>query len=147
MKYYRRRLKTRKGGTDYDSSSSLLPSSESSSMTISGGGKKKPEKCIFKHARLSTQPNTDPNYKEKGIIHVTDTGAINVIRNSFTMLSNIFGFRGFEESIIDELRNRSMLDMFHLLEENQKVCQIRSEISMPNPNFIVHSLYGTLLES
>ena len=65
---------------------------------------------IFGTNQISTQYNTDPNFVEKGIIHVTDSDAIGSLRAMGTDFANIFGAKGFDNSIIDseifiEVRN------------------------------------------
>ena len=43
-----------------------------------------------------------------GIIHFTDSGAVNVVRQGLTGLLNIVGQKGFENTIYDQIRNKAM---------------------------------------
>ena len=60
---------------------------------------------IFKSERISTQPCNDPTYKEIGIIHMSDSIAVNLLRDATSDLFNVFGAKGFDNSIYDKLRN------------------------------------------
>ena len=102
---------------------------------------------IFSSSRLTTQENKDPNYKEVGIIHITESGAINVLRNAATDFANIFGHKGFDNVIFDQARNEALQKLYNTLTPNQKVCSIKMDIENLTISklFFVH-IYGTLLE-
>ena len=100
---------------------------------------------IFGSNQISTQYNTDPRFAEKGIIHVTDSDAIGTFRAIGTDFANVFGAKGFDNSIIDRARNKALSKMAMLLTNQQKVCGLRMEITQ-HPQLIFVHLYGTLLE-
>ena len=80
------------------------------------------EKFIFMADNISTQPNTDSSYKEVGILHVTDSTAVNIIRGIATNVSNLFGDKGFDNPLIDDLRNSTLEKVKQMIKEDQKVC-------------------------
>ena len=102
---------------------------------------------IFKSNNITTQENKDANYKEVGIIHITESGAINILRSAATGLFNIVGSKGFENVIYDETRNKALKKIHSLLNINQKICNLKMEIENVSQSqlFFVH-IYGTLLE-
>ena len=51
---------------------------------------------IFKTHQISTEPNTDNTFKEIGIIHLSESIAINAARGFITGVANVFGKKGFE---------------------------------------------------
>lgn len=102
---------------------------------------------IFKNDNITTQENKDPNYKEIGIIHITESGAINILRSAATGLFNIVGSKGFENKIYDETRNIALKKINKLLNINQKICNLKMEIENVSQSqlFFIH-IYATLLE-
>ena len=104
-------------------------------------------KYIFKSDTITTQENKDPNYKEIGIIHITESGAINILRSAATGIFNIVGSKGFENIIYDETRNKALKKIHSQLSNNQKICNIKMEIENISQSqlFFIH-IYGTLLE-
>jgi hypothetical protein len=121
---------------------------------IKGGGpSKKSSKTnkqlfIFPSTYVSTQPNTDINYKEIGVVHITQSGAINILRGMATGVANIFGRGGFDTSIYDIARKNSLTNIISQINtSSQKICNLRMDLEN-NPqssSFFIH-LYGTLLE-
>ena len=101
---------------------------------------------IFYTDKISTQPNIDPSYKEIGIIHFTDSGAVNAVRQTLTGVSNLFGKKGFDNSIYDKIRNEALNIFTKKIAANQKVANIRLDIETDAMNTIVIHIYGTLLE-
>ena len=103
---------------------------------------------ILLNSKISTEPNLDPNYKNIGMIHITDSMGINVIREIGTEIMNIFGNKGFDNKIYDELRNESLhkINNFVNTNPNYKISNLRMEFSHVNVNLLVHHVYGTLLE-
>ena len=95
--------------------------------------------------QISTQANDDPAYTEIGIIHVTDSAAINAARGFVTDVSNLFGAKGFDNTIFDLARNGALNQMKMLMTDTQKVCNLRMETSNDPALVFVH-MYGTLLE-
>jgi hypothetical protein len=102
---------------------------------------------IFKSQGLTTQENRDTNYKEIGIIHITESGAINILRSAATGLFNLVGNKGFDNKIYDETRNKALKKIYSQLSNNQKVCNLKMEIENVSESqlFFIH-IYGTLLE-
>jgi hypothetical protein len=103
---------------------------------------------VFASDRMSTQPNNDNSYKEIGVLHVSDSEAINVARGFATGVSNFFGAKGFDNSLIDGLRNKTLTKVQEILKESgdRKVCNLRMEIDTSNPTLVFHHVYGTLLQ-
>lgn len=104
-------------------------------------------KYIFKSNNITTQENKDSTYKEIGIIHITESGAINILRSAATGLFNIVGSKGFENIIYDETRNKALKKIHSQLSNNQKICNLKMEIENVSQSqlFFIH-IYGTLLE-
>jgi hypothetical protein len=102
---------------------------------------------IFLTDRISTQPCNDSTYREIGIIHLSDSIALNFLRNAATDLFNALGKKGFDNTIYDQLRNNCFLKMNSLIENNinRKICNLRFEIERDETLIYMHS-YGTLLE-
>jgi hypothetical protein len=100
---------------------------------------------IFSSERISTQSNTDMNYQEVGIIHVTESSAINMARNMVTNVYNAVGAQGFDNTIFDSARNQALTKMNQQLTEDHKVSNLRMEVSS-DPNLVFVHLYGTLLK-
>ena len=110
-----------------------------------GGG---PELYIYNSSNISTQPNQDINYEEVGIVHITESGAVNILKGFATGVANIFGAKGFDNSVYDKARNLALNKIMRQINtEKQKICNLRMDVEN-NPassSFFVH-LYGTLLE-
>jgi hypothetical protein len=103
---------------------------------------------ILLNPKISTEPNTDSSYKTIGIIHYTDTQGIDVLREFGTEVMNVFGKKGFDNPVYDQLRNESLNKVINIIETNPnyKISNLRMEFSHVNVNLIVHHIYGTLLE-
>jgi len=101
---------------------------------------------IFITNKISTQPNMDPSYKEMGIIHFTDSGAVNAVRQGLTGLVNIVGQKGFENTIYDQIRNKALDTFSKKIANNQKVANVRMDIETDAMNKILIHIYGTLLQ-
>jgi len=102
---------------------------------------------VFSTNQISTLENSDPNYKEIGIIHITDSDASGAFRTIGTGVANAFGAKGFDNSIIDRARNKALKKMATLIKPNQKVCGLKVEMSMPhNTKLYLVNFVGTLLE-
>lgn len=104
------------------------------------------EKCVFDSTKLSTQLNSDPSYVESGLIHVSESRAINIVRGVFTDVTNLFGAKGFDNKIYDLLRKETLEKLTKLLSEDEKVCNLRLEFDNPTPALLFHHAYGTLLK-
>jgi len=101
---------------------------------------------IFKSDKISTQPCNDPEYKEIGIIHMSDSIAINLLRDATSDLFNVFGAKGFDNSIYDQLRNTCFQKLQDSITANQKICNVRIDIERDKSLIYMH-VYGTLLEN
>ena len=104
-----------------------------------------PDVYIFPSERISTQPNADINYQEVGIIHVTESSAINMARNLVTNVYNAVGAQGFDNTIFDSARNQALEKMSQQLTEEHKVSNLRMEVTN-DPTLVFIHLYGTLLK-
>ena len=118
---------------------------------LKGGSSKNADKTnfyIYNSSNISTQQNQDINYKEVGIIHITESGAVNILKGFATGVANIFGSKGFDNSVYDKARNVALKKiMSQINTQKQKICNLRMEVEN-NPAsslFFIH-LYGTLLE-
>jgi hypothetical protein len=127
-------------------------SSQPTSMTKIGGMnnqtiEEKRDLCILESPLISSDPNTDPSYRHIGLIHFTDSAGINLVRGFFTDVANIFGKKGFDNTIYDGLRKSTLEQIQKMLKPNQKVCSCRMEFDMaPTNTMIFHHFYGTLYE-
>lgn len=95
--------------------------------------------------KLSMEPNKDPSYTEKGIIHTTTVGAINIVRGIASGFANIIGSSGFDSTIYDEKRTEALTNLQKSLQPNQKICNLKIEIDSGPEVFFIHS-YGNLYE-
>jgi hypothetical protein len=101
---------------------------------------------IFKSERISTQPCNDPEYKEIGIVHSSESIAVNILRDIGTDFFNAFGATGFDNSIYDQLRNTCFQKLHDKISDNQKICNIRLDIERDKSSIYMH-VYGTLMEN
>jgi hypothetical protein len=95
--------------------------------------------------QMSMEPNRDPSYTEKGIIHTTTVGAINFVRGFASDISNMFGSSGFDNTIYDKKREEALSNLLRVLNVNQKICNLKIEIDSGVEVFFIHT-YGTLYE-
>jgi len=100
---------------------------------------------IFKSKQISTQENSDSSYEEIGVVHVTESTAINALRGVVTNVANIFGSKGFDNSVYDSARNNALNKLTTQITPNQKISNLRMEASFDQTLVFIH-LYGTLLE-
>jgi hypothetical protein len=114
---------------------------------ISGGKKEKNEKVVFLTDKISTQSNHDDQYKEIGIVHMSEAGSVNVVREFGTGLANVLGRGGFDSTIYDEIRDKTLNKLNNLIQDNQKVCNLKIDVENVKANklFYIH-LHGTLLQ-
>jgi len=121
-----------------------------SNLNMKGGGSvsDKSNLFIYSSQHISTQPNTDNNYKEIGIVHITESAAINAIKGLMTGVANMFGSKGFDNSVYDKARNTALNKIMSQIDKTkQKICNLRMDVEN-NPAsslFFIH-LYGTLLQ-
>ena len=112
------------------------------------GGSNDPATYIYSSHNITSQQNQDPNYKEIGIVHITESAAINALKGFATGVANIFGAKGFDNSVYDKARNTALNKIMKQIDtKKQKICNLRMDVEN-NPQsslFFIH-LYGTLLE-
>jgi len=102
---------------------------------------------IFETPNISTQPNEDTNYKEIGVVHITESEGINFIKNIGTGVANLFGRKGFDNSSYDKARDKALLKISKLIGNERKLCNLRMDIDISSKsNLVFVHLYGTLLE-
>jgi hypothetical protein len=131
-----------------------LPENLTKNLQIKNSNKKKSGGSIenahfFDDNRLSTQENKDNTYNEIGIIHTCESVAINIIRSTATGFLNMFGSKGFDNTIFDKARNDCLISIQERLNIDKlnvyKVCNIRFEAITVDPSLITMNAYGTLL--
>jgi hypothetical protein len=108
---------------------------------------------VYKSKNISTQQNTDPSYAEVGIVHVSDSTGISIVRDFATGVANMIGKKGFDNGPIQQLRNKTLKTINEILSEQTsqsgkdcKICNLRMEIDQTQPGLIYHHVSGTLLE-
>jgi hypothetical protein len=107
---------------------------------------REPDDFRFLSNQISTQQNIDPEYEDIGVVHLTESAAINLARGLITGITNVFGVKGFDNVVYDRLRNEGLQGLQSKLEPDQKVCNLRMEFSTPSPELLFVHLYGTLLK-
>jgi hypothetical protein len=133
---------SKKSSTDDENKSSTDDENKSSNNKLDK------ELYIYKTTQISTDRNIDPNYKKIGIVHYSDSAGINIAREFGTGLYNVFGARGFDNKIHDNLRKSTLDKIKGLLTENQIICSCRMEFDVKtvSTTMIIHHFYGTLYE-
>ena len=102
---------------------------------------------VYRSPQITSQINADAAYQEVGIVHVTESAAINAARGLVTGAANFFGSKGFDNTVFDTARNDALAKLAGQLTPNQKVCNLRMETSSDGDATLVFvHLYGTLLE-
>ena len=101
---------------------------------------------VFPTKNMSTEPNNDSSYKQVGIIHFTDSGSVNALRQFATGIANVFGKKGFDNTIYDKIRNNALTTLSNKILQNQKACNIRMEFENSMEDTIFIHLYGTLYQ-
>ena len=128
-------------------------SSNSSSVRSKNnkGGNATDTVFILENLRLSTQENKDLSYTEKGIIHTSESVAINIVRGTVTDLFNVVGLSGFNNTLFDTARDNCLKNMSLKLDttypgRDVKISNIRFEAITIDPTLITMNAYGTVLE-
>jgi hypothetical protein len=143
LKKKQRMNKTKKGGLWPFSSKkkdnkdeTKMPETPSEEKTVN----------IFLSDKISMQsiPN---NYIQIGILHLTDSAAINAIRDIGTGFFNAFGSKGFDNIIYDNLRKTVFDKVKDTLVNEQKVFNVRLDFegNTQGTTIFLH-LYGDLCE-
>jgi hypothetical protein len=121
---------------------------------ITGGGSATSDNLnLYKSGNISTQPNTDPSFVEAGVIHLSDSTGISIVRDFATGVANMVGRKGFDNGPIQQLRNKTLKKLSEILSEHKsqsgkecKLCNLRMEIDQNQPGLIYHHAHGTLVE-
>jgi hypothetical protein len=102
---------------------------------------------IFKSNRISTQPNVDPNYEETGIVYMSESIGIDVVRSTITGFASFLGKKGVDNMFYDKLRDDTLKKLEQMLDKNpdSKICNLRMEFENPFPDLLYHHVYGTLM--
>jgi len=100
---------------------------------------------IYRSSKLSIKPISE-DYTQIGIFHISESTAINIVRGFGTGISNIFGAKGFDNTIYDRLRNDVFKKIEDSLEENQKVFSIKMDFETNPQGTIFLHFYGDLCE-
>jgi hypothetical protein len=123
-----------------------LKKREKRNKSYKRGGSDSREDYVYSSDFISTQQNIDASYMEKGVVHVTDSTAINAIRGMATGFANLFGSKGFDNRVFDIARNNALKKLEEQIDKrNQKVCNLRMDVSSDQTLVFIH-LYGTLLQ-
>jgi hypothetical protein len=105
------------------------------------------KKRIFFSKYISTQQNIDSSYVEVGIIHISEAIAVNALRQFVTDWANVFGNKGFDNTLFDDARNNGLQKMEALINKtNQKISNLRMDIVTIDESLIMLNFYGTLLQ-
>ena len=115
-----------------------------------GGTKSKEEpNNIFLSKDLSTNPNTDPEYREIGIVHRSEMAGINIIRTLAKDIVNIVGVSGIDGAVYIYLRNQMLKKLEGFVGKDQKIANIRFDFETNERTFsgmVMLHAYGTLYE-
>jgi hypothetical protein len=103
------------------------------------------ETFIFKSDKISMR-SIPSNYKQIGIIHLTESTAVNAIREFGTGIANIFGSKGFDNTIFDSLRNETLKSLLSKLTNNQRVYNTKMDFETNPQGTIFLHVYGDLCE-
>jgi hypothetical protein len=111
------------------------------------GGAESSDIFVFRSNQVSMQANTDPSFKEIGILHITESEAVNSARAAATDFLNVFGNKGFNNTIYDKTRNTALTKLMQHVAPNQKIFNLRFDTEMDGKSqlFFIH-LYGSLFE-
>lgn len=105
---------------------------------------------IFLSKTLSTCPNTNTDYHEIGIVHLSETAGINFLRTDIKKIANVFGFSGTDSSVHTHLQKKVLKQLEGMVEKDQKMCNIRFEFESSQTGqhggMVVMHAYGTLYE-
>jgi hypothetical protein len=106
---------------------------------------------LFITNKISTQPNTDPAYKEEGILHITKTDGVSAFRQDITNFLNTFGHKGIDNPIFDSLRNKLLTKIENKipiiensLKADVKICNLRMDINI-DQLLIIMTAYATVV--
>ena len=116
----------------------------------SGGADSPPpslDNNVFMTKQISMDTNRERAFRPVGVVHYSESMAINALRDVGTGVMNMFGQKGFDNTIYDQLRTITLKTVQGLLKPNQKVCSSRMEFENdPAGGLIYHHFYGTLFE-
>jgi hypothetical protein len=107
---------------------------------------KEVEVNIYTTDKISLQ-SIPKNYTAIGILHITESTAINALREAGTGILNLFGNKGFDNTIYDKLRQDTFEMINSKLKDGQKVFNLKFdfETNAQGTTIFIH-LYGDLCE-
>jgi len=88
-------------------------------------------------------------YQSLGIIHLTESTAINIARGLFTSVANVFGKAGFDNTIFDKLRNSALKKIKEIVKQKNsdlRVYNLRMDFETNAEGTIFLHAYGDLCE-
>ena len=143
----RRRKRKKLGGAEINEGKEITVEDTKEKAPDKEKGVVKSENSIFLTKNISISDNTDPEYHEIGIIHISEPGSVNIAREFITDVANVFGKKGFDRTIYDQIRKKALLNLENLIKDNQKVCNLKIDVENVKANslFFIH-LHGMLLE-
>lgn len=97
---------------------------------------------------LYLSSNTDPNYVEKGVVFLTTSAGINVLRDAGTSFFNFFGKSGFENGPYEGCKLKCLQGLEAQIPDKntQKLCNVKLDIENNNKQTIFVHGYGQLYE-
>lgn len=101
---------------------------------------------VFLNPRITTEFYKGTDYETVGLYHVTDTQGVHLMRVLGTELSNMFGGKGYETEVYDDLRKETLSKVNAFLTENPqyRITGVRMEFEQSRGHLLIHNLYGTL---
>ena len=111
------------------------------------GGDNVPTVLIYSKTNISTEPNTDPAYTQKGLIHYSSSSSVNFLRQTVTGIGSIFGAKTLDVGPLNALRNTMLYAIDSSIAKNQKVNNLRINVENDGQSLIFCHMYGTLYEN
>ena len=105
-----------------------------------------PNVMIYDKTNISTEPNTDPSYKQKGLIHYSSSSSVNFLRQTVTSFGSIFGTKTLDVGPLNRLRETMLESINSVIGANQKINNLRINIENDGQSLIFCHMYGTLYE-
>ena len=86
------------------------------------------------------------NKKIKAIVHVTEATGINVVRGIGTGFANLFGKKGFESTLYDNVKTNAFKKLYQQVPDKYSVGNIKMDIETTQSTIFCH-LIGTVYEN
>ena len=122
-----------------------MTSSTRKRMKRKGGATTTPPKNVILGNTLSFSSNTESEYKAVGIVHVTESAGVNVLRDIGTEWLNLVGQKGFQSGVHDYCREQALRKLMSLITPNQKLCDVKLDVETNKSTILIHA-YGTIYE-